>query len=947
MAEPQRPQHNSAQDPAPGPLHGSGPAPGPLAAGRPWSSVTVLVAFSAAALLVFVLRSAALPEGAARLVVLGLGLVLAGCMLAQAVGLRRARARLRELEAEPEARRTFGPGSSSGASSETGGSETGGSDTGGSGRQGSELPVARLEGVFRAASRISIIATDRDGIIQVFNSGAEHMLGYAAEELIGRATPALFHLPSEIEEYGRLLSERLGRTVHGFDILVGLVREGGAEAFTVQEWTHVRKDGRHVPVHLTITGVYSPTGELTGFLGIGLDLTERKALEAGLRQAQVSVDNAQDMLFWVRAGDGRYVYANAAATRHLGYSREELLGLSVTDLNPARTRENWQQTVRGLRDQERCIWQGEFRCKDGRLLPVEFNACLIRHEGADYVLGVVRNLSERRKLEASLHQAQLSVDRADDMIIWARMSDRSLCYVNEAACRNLGYTREELLGMDARAVNPQRGENNWTELAGSLHQGGVNTFEVYYRRKDGSLFPVETKASLIEHEGVEYAVGIARDLTERKLAEERLQGEVLLNRSLAQVARALIGTEPDMEAIASALLDSARELTGSLHGYVSILDPDTGNLLPHSTTAMVPSGGCTVKAGLPLFLVNPDGSYPGLWGQSLNLRQGSYDNTPGARPGARGLPEGHVPLHQLLTVPAVVKDRLVGQIALANPGRDFDGADLAAVQALADLFALGAEQIISRKALLEAKEAAEASSRAKGEFLANMTHEVRTPLNGVLGMLQVLQTTPLNPGQQESVGIARQSAERLHLLLTNVLEFARLDSAQPEAPEFMRFPPTDLLQALNALTAPKAQAKGLRFFSAAEPGLPESMRSDPAALRQCLEHLLDNAVKFTAQGEVRLSAGPVQGPEGQPRVAFRVEDTGIGIPADKGQTVFEAFAQADASITRTYGGAGLGLAIARRLARRLGGDLQAQARAGGGTVMILTVPADGPPPPSS
>lgn len=947
MPEPQRPQHSPPQEQAHGPALGSTPLPDPAPAhtakpGRPWSSVTVLVAFSAAALLVFVLRSATLPEGMARLVVLGLGLVLAGCMLVQAVGLGRAKARLRELEAEPEARRTSGSGSNSGADSETGGSETSGSI-----QQGSELPVGRLEGVLRAASRISIIATDRDGIIQVFNSGAEHMLGYAAEELIGRATPALFHLPSEIEEHGRLLSERLGRTLHGFDILVGLVREGGAEAFAAEEWTHVRKDGRHVSVHLTITGVYSPTGELTGFLGVGLDLTERKALEAGLRQAQVSVDNAQDMIFWVRAEDSRYVYANAAATRHLGYSREELLGLSVTDLNPARTRENWQQTVRGLRDQERCIWQGEFRCKDGRLLPVEFNACLIRHEGADYVLGVVRNLSERRELEASLRQAQLSVDRADDMIIWVRIADRSLCYVNEAACRNLGYAREELLGMDARAVNPQRGENNWTELAGSLRQGGANTFEVYYRRKNGSLFPVETKTSLIEHEGVEYAVGIARDLTQRKLAEERLQGEALLNRSLAQVARALIGTEPDMAAIASTLLDNARELTGSLHGYVSILDPDTGDLLPHTMTAMVPGGECTVKEGLPVFRVNPDGSYPGLWGHSLNLRQGFYDNNPGAHPSVRGLPDGHVPLRQLLTVPAVVKDRLVGQIALANPGRDFNGADLAAVQALADLFALGAEQILSHTALLKAKEAAEASSKAKGEFLANMTHEVRTPLNGVLGMLQVLQTTPLNPGQQESVGIARQSAERLHLLLTNVLEFARLDSAQAEAPECLRFPPKDLLQALSALAAPKAQAKGLRFSSTAEPGLPESMRSDPAALRQCLEHLLDNAMKFTPQGEVRLSAGLVQGLDGQPRVAFRVEDTGIGIPADKGEAVFEAFVQADAGFTRTYGGAGLGLAIARRLARRLGGDLQAQARTGGGTVMILTVLADCASPPSS
>ncbi len=898
--------------------------------GHPWPSVAVLLAISAAALFVFALRNAdlpgGLPQGASRLVVLALVLALAGVMLAQTLALRRAKTRLRALEVGSGPEREYDTES--------------GSESDERARRRSELSVAWLESVLCAASRISIIATDPGGVIQVFNSGAEHMLGYTAGEVIGRFTPADLHLASEVAAHERALSERLNRTVQGFEAFVGLALAGGPGAYDARDWTYVRKDGRHVPVHLTVTGVYSPAGELVGFLGVAVDQTERKALEAGLRQAQASVDNAQDMIFWSRVEDGTYAYVNAAASRLLGYSRGELLGMSVFDLNPARTKENWAETVQRLNTHERCVWRGEIRRKDGSLLPVELNVSGIRHEGADYALSVVRDISERRELEASLRQAQLSVDRAEDMILWARLSDKTLRYVNEAVCRSLGYSRAELLGMDARVVNQQRDDENWAEMGRTLRQGGGITYEAIYRRKDGSLFPVENKASLIEHEGVEYAVGIARDITTRRQAEERLKAEVLLNHSLAQVARALIAVEPDMEAIASALLHRAQEVTGSSHGFVSVVDQRTGNLIPHSMTALAPDGQCALDATPQVFRVNPDGTYPGLWGHSLNILKGFYDNDLAANRLARGLPPGHLPLHQFLSVPVMVKGRIVGLVALANPDRDYNDEDLAAVEALADLFALGTEQIRSRQALQAAKEAAEASSRAKGEFLSNMTHEVRTPLNGVLGMLQVLQASSLDPEQRESASIARESAERLLLLLTNVLEFARLDSALAEAPECLSFPPSVLLQALDAVVGPKARAKGLDYASLVEPGLPEFVRSDPAALRQCLELLLDNAVKFTASGEVRLSAGPGQGLDGQPCVAFRVEDTGIGLPQDTGGALFEAFAQADASITRTHGGAGLGLAIARRQARRLGGDITAQARPGGGTVMTLTVLAD-------
>jgi PAS domain S-box-containing protein len=236
------------------------------------------------------------------------------------------------------------------------------------------------------------------------------------------------------------------------------------------------------------------------------------------------------------------------------------------------------------------------------------------------------------------------------------------------------------------------------------------------------------------------------------------------------------------------------------------------------------------------------------------------------------------------------------------------------------------------EALLRAKEAAEAAARAKGDFLANMSHEIRTPLNGVLGVAGALQQTPLAREQKDMVSLIQSSASALQRMLTDVLDLARIerDGVDIETAAF------DLAKAAREtaqLFAPRADEKGVRLeldLSAAPLGM---VLGDQDRLRQILGNLLSNAVKFTDAGEVRLTVAAAGD-----RVRMTVADTGIGFDAEFQDRMFARFEQADTSITRRYGGSGLGLSIAKQLAERMGGDLTATSEPGKGATFVLELP---------
>jgi len=744
----------------------------------------------------------------------------------------------------------------------------------------------------------------------IFNERWAEMLGYTLEEIspVSIETWKKCAHPDDLKKCVEKLEKHFRGELDYYECESRMRHKNG-------EWIWVLDRGKVVS--------WTVEGKPLLMMGTHLDITESKKAE---EEQEAILETTPDGFFILDANT-RILEVNNAYCTILGYTRDELLKMSIPDFEATEKPEDVENRKQRILQVGFDRFQTKQRRKDGSLIDLEVSISLLREHGGKMVV-FARDITERKKSE---EEQKAILETTPDGFLILDANARAI-EVNNAYCTMLGYTRDELLEMSIPNIEAVEKPEDVKNRIQKLLQVGFDRFQTKHRCKDGSLIDVEVSVSLLREHGGKMVV-FARDITEQKKAQRALTEQTELQKVLMNISNDFINIalEKTDEAINSALA-MLGQFTHTDRAYIFMYDHEqkvcrnthewcSEGITPHiSKLQEVPYERITewvesFISGNPMLI--------------HDVETFELDNK------IRQFLESRE-VQSVLVLPMMDRTTCVGFVGFdaVKSKHDFSEKE----RNLLRLFALIMVNVLNRikteAELTAAKEKAEIASRAKTEFLANMSHEIRTPLNGMIGFTELLKNTELSPVQRQFVENANESGRTLLGIINDILDFSKIEAGMMEL-EIIK---TDIVELLNNsadIIKFAAGNKNLEVLLDIDSAIPRYAMVDPVRLKQILANLMSNAVKFTEKGEVELKArySPINSSRGT--LSLSVRDTGIGIAEAQKEKLFKAFSQADSSITRKFGGTGLGLIISEKIARKMGSSIHIESVEGKGTTFFF------------